>query len=234
MFVPYPRREWMQTRPRLWLSFCLQFSCHNAAAKTFGDISRSPLCTPVLSPTEECFIIKLSLLPVRASCFSVSFSPLLILTGSLSDNSGFLLPGRASCFHCMKFSQELVLLLLPTGLLLLYRGGMIHGSGKHYPFHRAKHRERLYTVCACVDVSMEQSFDYLLAWTRGTRTELWESCTGDFKHCLSTVCWRPSVSSCPAACFFSVLHFCWSVLVQTHWSQPTPLPLDSCWSLLRK
>lgn len=142
----------MQTRPWLWLSFCKQFSFHNSAAKTFWDISRSPLCAPVLSPTEEYFIIKLSLLPVRASCFSVSFSPLLILTGSLSDNSDFLLPGQASCFHCMKFSQELVLLLLPTGLLLLYRGGMIHGSGKHYPFHRAKHRERLYMcMCWCID-----------------------------------------------------------------------------------
>lgn len=154
------------------------------------------------------------------------------LTGSLLDNSVSLLPARASCFHCMKFNQELVLLASPTGLLLLYRGGTAQGPWKHYPFHESKTYRK--TIYACVDVWTERRFDYLQEWSRGTHTEQWETHmrfqTLSVQCLLKTICFF--LSCCLV--FFSVLHLCWSFLVQTHWSQPGPLPLDSCWSPLRK
>lgn len=89
------------------------------------------------------------------------------LTGSPLDNSAFLLPGWASCFHCMEFSnQELVPPVSQQALLLLYRGGTIQLSRKHpsplLPFIRAKHTERVY-----VHVLMYQQNKVLITFRHG-------------------------------------------------------------------
>lgn len=155
------------------------------------------------------------------------------LTGSLLDNNAFLLPARASCFHCMQFSNQE---LPPNRPAFVVQRWDSPGSMETLPpFMRAKHRERLY-----MHVLMYQQSKVLIIFRRGPErhthrhTPSSERDRWDFKHCPCSVCWRPSVSSCPAAWFFSVLHLCWSFLVQTRWSQPAPLPLHSCWSPLRK
>ena len=198
-------------------------------------------CVKPIGKTPRYFPIKPLLCSGRASCFSVSVSPLLARRGRLQITalpSSLPRPAVSTAYRFLIRSCSCQPPNRPA--FVVQRWDRPSSMETLPPLHVGKtQRARLY-----VHVLMYKQSKVLITFRTHTHTH---THTHTYTHS-ETHREADEISNTVRAVFvedhlflpvlllscFSVLHLCWSFLLQTIWSQPAPLPLDSCLSLPRK